>query len=195
MAQREKNLDAMQPALQQIQSSADRVSHLITQLLALARSEPIAGNHELKQIDLRLLVQNVCIEWVPKALQKQIELSFDAPHQQAIWIRGNTLLLAEMLGNLIDNAIAYGQTAGKIVVKLNAEPQPCLRVEDNACGIPDSEQERIFERFYRISGSPGDGCGLGLAIVKEIADLHQAQIQLSNQPNGQGTVMSVTFST
>ncbi|MCK5355839.1 MAG: sensor histidine kinase, partial [Methyloprofundus sp.] len=192
VAQRENNLDAMQPALRQIQSSADRISHLITQLLTLARSEQLEGRYKLKPIDLRTLVRDVCIEWVPKALLKQIDLSFDDP-DQAVFVQGDALLLMELLSNLIDNAIAYGAVDGKISVKLIAGPQPCLQVQDNGIGIPDSERERIFERFYRISDHSGNGCGLGLAIVKEIADLHQAQVQLINQPDKRGTIMRVIF--
>ena len=192
VAQRENNLDAMRPALRQIQSSADRVSHLITQLLTLARSEQLEGRYKLKPIDLRTLVRDVCIEWVPKALLKQIDLSFDDP-DQAVFVQGDALLLMELLSNLIDNAIAYGVVNGKITVKLIAGPQPCIQVQDNGIGIPDSERERIFERFYRISDSSSDGCGLGLSIVKEIADLHQARVQIINQPDTRGTEMRVIF--
>ena len=105
----------------------------------------------------------------------------------------DALLLMELLGNLIDNAVAYGAVNGEINVKLIAGPQPCLQAQDDGVGIPDSERERIFERFYRISDNSGDGCGLGLAIVKEIADLHQARVQLIGRPDIQGTVMSVIF--
>lgn len=192
VAQRENNLDAMRPALSQIQSSADRMSHLITQLLILARSEQIEGRYKLKQIDLRKLVRDVCIERVPKALLKQIDLSFDAP-EQAVFVQGDALLLMELLGNLIDNAISYGAVNGKVAVKLIAGPQPSLHVQDDGIGIPDSERDRIFERFYRISDSSSDGCGLGLSIVKEIADLHQARVQVVNKPDARGTEMRVIF--
>lgn len=191
-AQRESNILAMQPALLQIENSADRASHMVTQLLSLARSGPIEGSHELMRVDLRGLVREVCIDWVPKALKKTMELSFEDPDQE-IWVRGDSLLLAELLSNLIDNAIAYGRINGSIVVKLVAEPQLCLMVEDDGEGIPESERDRIFERFYRIQASPGDGCGLGLAIVKEIADLHQAQVLLTQRQAGSGTIVSVIF--
>jgi two-component system sensor histidine kinase TctE len=192
VAQRENNLDTIQASLRQIQNSTDRIAHMITQLLALARSEPIEGSHKLKQMDLHILVRDVCMEWVPKALLKQIDLAFDGLNQPT-WIKGDAVLLRELLANLIDNAIAYGRINGKIVVRLIADKHPYLQVEDDGVGIPDEEQDRIFERFYRIQGSPGDGCGLGLAIVKEIVDLHQAKIQISNRAASQGTVIRVTF--
>ena len=192
VAQRENNLDTLQASLRQIQNSADRVSHLITQLLALARSEPIEGSHQLQRLDLHSLVRDVCMEWAPKAIQQQRELSFDAPNQP-IWIKGNSVLLSELLANLIDNAIAYGAERGQIIVSLSGGEQPCLQVENDGNDIPKKEQDRIFERFYRIQGSPGDGCGLGLAIVKEIVDLHQAQIQISHRVNSRGTMISIRF--
>jgi len=192
VAQRENNLDAMQSSLRQMQNSADRVSHLIAQLLLLARSESVADSHKLTQVDLCILVRDVCMEWAPKALKKQIELSFDGP-DQSVWIKGDTLLLRELLANLIDNAISYGRVNGNVVVKLVLDEYPSVLVEDDGGGISDVEQGRVFERFYRIQGSPGDGCGLGLAIVKEIADLHQAKVQISNRIDGQGAVVCVTF--
>ncbi|MCF7970373.1 MAG: sensor histidine kinase N-terminal domain-containing protein [Methylococcaceae bacterium] len=191
-AQRETNVQAMQPALRQIQTSADRASHMVTQLLALARSEPVEGNRTLEPIDLRALVREVCIEWVPKALKKQFDLSFDDP-EQPVWIQGDAILLAELLNNLIDNALAYGEHGEEVNVKLLAEPCACLSVENAGQCIPSEEQERIFERFYRIQGSAGEGCGLGLAIVKEIADLHQAQVSLSSRASGDGVVVTVMF--
>ena len=92
-----------------------------------------------------------------------------------------------------DNAISYGRVNGNVIVNLIADEYPCLLVEDDSDGIPGKEQERIFERFYRIQGIPGDGCGLGLAIVKEIMDLHQANIQISNREDRKGIVIRVTF--
>jgi len=192
VAQRENNLDAMQASLRQMQNSADRISHLISQLLALARSEPVEGSHKLAQVDLSCLVRDVCMEWVPKALHRQQELSFDGP-DHSVWVEGDAVLLKELLANLIDNAIIYGRVNGNIYVKLIPGELPKLVVEDNGKGISELEKNRIFERFYRIQGSPGDGCGLGLAIVKEIVDLHQAKVQISNRTDGQGIVISVIF--
>lgn len=190
-AQRENNIQAMRPALLQIQTSADRVSHMITQLLALARTDPIEGSHQFETVDLTSLARDTCIEWVPKALLKEIELSFEAPGQ-ALFVKGDKVLLTELLGNLLDNAITYGYKQGHILVKLIDQPIPCLTVEDDGPGIHDTECDKIFERFYRIPGSPGNGCGLGLAIVKEIADLHQVRLLLANSNCG-GTRIDLQF--
>ncbi|SJM95029.1 sensor histidine kinase [Crenothrix polyspora] len=190
-ALREQDLAAMQPALLQMQNSADRLSHTVSQLLVLAKSEPVDGMNELKPINLYDVVRDSCMEWAAKALQRHIELSLESTGK-AIFILGDAVLLGELLANLLDNAINYGQRNGTILVKLNHEPTPSLIIEDDGPGIPDSEKNRIFERFYRMPNSPGNGCGLGLAIVKEIADLHKAQLELSNGSLG-GTRVFIKF--
>jgi len=191
-ALREQNIEAMQPALEQIQSSADRMAHLTTQLLVLARSEPIEGDYELVPVDLVELARSTCMEFVPKALQRNIELGFESDEPELI-IKGDAILLRELLANLLDNAITYGHEHGNILIKLERNPTPCLIVEDDGPGIPESERQRIFERFYRIPGTAGVGCGLGLAIVKEIADLHKARLQLSPFNELSGTRIELKF--
>jgi len=190
-AQREQDILTMRPALSQIQSSADRVSHMITKLLVLARSNPVEGGHQKEKLELNNLVQEVCIEWIPKALDKGIEISFEASNQSCLVI-ADSVLLTELLSNLLDNAIAYGHKHGSIFVTLSNTPVICLTIEDDGPGIPDSEKDKIFERFYRIPSSSGEGCGLGLAIVKEIADLHQIKLMLLNSTYG-GTRIDLQF--
>lgn len=191
-ALREQDLAAMKPALLQIQSSADRMSHMTTQLLVLARSEPINGGYELLPLDLGELAREICIDWVPKALQRNMELSFEGP-EQPLQVRGDEILLRELLINLLDNAICYGHDHGNIMVRVNQYPTLSLTVEDDGPGIPDAETDRVFERFYRIPGSPGEGCGLGLSIVKEIADLHKARLKLSRAGETGGTRIELIF--
>ena len=191
-ALREQDLSAMQPALQQILNSAERMSHLTTQLLVLAKSEPISGGYEWLPVDLCTLARKTCIDWVPKALKRNMELSFEGP-EEALFVQGDETLLRELLANLLDNAISYGNDNGNILVKLHRYPVPCLTIEDDGPGIADSEMHRVFERFYRIPGSPGNGCGLGLAIVKEIADLHKAHFELSQSGIKGGTRIDLIF--
>ncbi|MBD9356901.1 sensor histidine kinase [Methylomonas albis] len=133
------------------------------------------------------------MDWVPRALDRKIELGFDAP-DTVVQINGDDVLLRELLGNLLDNAISYGQSGGHINVTMSSAPHIKLIVEDDGVGIPNSEQDKIFERFYRVPGSPGDGCGLGLPIVKEIADLHAAQIKIDSRlSNQRGTRIEIDF--
>ena len=104
------------------------------------------------------------------------------------------LLIRELLANLLDNAIRYTPAGGRITVRaMVKEKKAALEVEDNGPGIAASDADAVFERFYRIKGSPGDGCGLGLAIVKEIARTHNATVELKTPPSGQGTLVRVNF--
>lgn len=191
-ALRESDVSKMKPALEQIQNSADRASHTINQLLVLAKSAVVDSISEFKPINLTELAEQVCSEWVPKALQKSIEISFETG-AKPVFIQGDAVLIRELLGNLLDNAIIYSHCRGQINVELRGNPYPTLIVEDNGKGIPDAEQARVVERFYRIPGSAGEGCGLGLAIVKEIADLHQAQLKLGRAAKTEGTRIEVVF--
>jgi two-component system sensor histidine kinase TctE len=192
-ALRADDFAAMQPALLQIKHCADRVSHLSTQLLVLARSESSLNVvQRFVPVDLCRLARETCMDWVPKALERDIELSFDGPCESA-WVPGDENLLRELLNNLLDNAIRYGRKHGQITVDLRVEPVLLLAVDDDGPGIPEPERDRIFERFYRIPGSPGDGCGLGLAIVKEIAELHSAGIAIRPGRSGRGSRIEVVF--
>lgn len=191
-ALREKDLSKMQPALLQMQSSADRMSHLVTQLLVLARSESPEGSRHLIPVDFCALIREVCIAWVPKALQHKMELCYEGL-EESFFILGDKALLRELLANLLDNAIAYGHEKGNIVVRVACNPLPTLTVEDDGPGIPLTEKDKVFERFYRIQGSAGDGCGLGLAIVKEIAELHHARLELDRLNDSGGTRVVVRF--
>ncbi len=191
-AVREQDFSAMKPALMHIQDCADRMSHLTTQLLILARSDPINGDYELRPVDLCKLAKETSMDWVPKALQRHIEISFEGL-MQPLYVQGDAVLLRELLANLLDNAICYGHERGNIIVKVECQPTPRLSVEDDGPGIPEYEIDKVFERFYRIPGSPGDGCGLGLAIVKELADLHKARLALSRCNAAGGTRFVLVF--
>jgi two-component system sensor histidine kinase TctE len=109
-------------------------------------------------------------------------------------IKGDALMLGEMLNNLIDNALNYSQANGHVTVRVKCEKvKVVLEVEDNGPGIPEHERERVFERFYRVLGTNREGCGLGLAIVREIAHRHAAEVHLHSGAEGIGTLARVEF--
>jgi two-component system, OmpR family, sensor histidine kinase TctE len=191
-AAREQDLAAMQPALKQMQTSADRLSHTVTQLLVLAKAEPVDGMSELKPIDLYGLVKATCLDWATKVLHKRIDLSFDC-QDSTVPVLGDSALLTELLNNLLDNAILYTNPNGLICIQLAAKPNPTLTITDNGPGIPAHEASKVFERFYRIPGSQGIGCGLGLAIVKEIAELHHASLTLDSSGSQGGSQFKLVF--
>lgn len=186
------DIEAVKATVGQIKNAADRVAHLNNQLLTLACSESMAGGlSEFDSIDLKALVRQCCLEWAPKALERNVELGFDA-EPLPLFVTADATLLRELVNNLLDNAIRYGHSGGQITVAVRAGPRPVLTVEDNGPGIAVAEADKVCERFYRIPGSPGDGCGLGLAIVKEIAQLHHARVEIGGA-QGVGTKIAVVF--
>jgi len=191
-ALREENMAGVKPALIQMRKSAERLTHTVNQLLVLARTEPVAGTNDFQNLDLCELVRNTCMEWASKASAKDMELGFESS-AETIMVQGDETLLTEMLGNLLDNAINYGHSHGHISVELKHDPQPVVIIEDDGPGIPQHEIDKIFDRFYRIPGSSGNGCGLGLAIVKEIASLHEIELELSRATRSSGTRIRLSF--
>jgi two-component system sensor histidine kinase TctE len=169
---------------------------LANQLLSLARAEPEATDvRAFAPLDLVILMNEVTADWVPKALERHIDLGVSCALQQ-FEINGNAMLLQELLNNLIDNAIRYNQAGTKVTVSLElAAESAILSVQDNGLGITLDEQQKVFERFYRVLGTAESGCGLGLAIVREIAHQHNAKVEMSYTDNTQskGTTVKVIF--
>jgi len=143
------------------------------------------------RIDLCEWVRAHGAEWFPRVREARYELDLVAP-DAPIWIDADPLLLAELLGNLIDNALRYGNETGRITLIVGANP-PSLTVEDDGPGIPAEERDRVFEAFYRSPTATAGGSGLGLAIVREIAHAHGAWWKLTSRPDFSGTRLSVVF--
>ena len=196
LALREKNPLKINHALEQINVASGNLSHLVSQLLSLAKAEPDASYQlDLKPIDLCQLAQTVAAEWVTLAIEKNIDLGFASSLKSAN-INGNAVLLRELINNLIDNAIHYTPAGGKITVGIKQSDATIdLTVKDNGIGIAPSNQALVFERFYRVLGTQQAGCGLGLTIVQEIAERHLATVELLSEGLGKGALFTVRFKT
>lgn len=155
--------------LEGILAAAHRLSHLVAQMLALARAEPSLAQTQ-SEVAIEAVVQQVAETWLPMAIGKRIDLGFElAP----ACVRGNSLLLEELLANLLDNALRHTPDGGTVTVGCGRDGgEVWLTVEDNGPGIAADERDQVFERFYQPAGSRRDGTGLGLAIVREIARQH-----------------------
>jgi two-component system sensor histidine kinase TctE len=170
-----------------------RAGHLANQLLALAKAEATATDAVRNaSVDLYAVADRAAHEWVHRAIARDIDLGFLLEHAQ---VAGDPILLGELIDNLLDNALRYTPPGGAVTVRCgNGTDQAYLSVEDTGPGIPSSAHGRIFERFYRIQGTPGDGTGLGLAIVKEVAQRHGASLQIESPAAGSsGTRVVVRF--
>jgi two-component system sensor histidine kinase TctE len=191
---RQQDPAAMHAVFADLHHTSEQTAHLINQLLALARAEPNAVTGQaMAEVDLCELARATAIEWVPVARKKHIDLGFEGP-DAGITVHGDKLLLHELIANLIDNAIRYSPPAARVTVRVAQSGEGVqLEVEDNGPGIPVSERERVFERFYRGVNADADGSGLGLAIARDVCTAHGAAIQLSEPEGGKGLLMGVRF--
>ena len=182
----------LQDALNHMHDAARRATHLANQLLALARAEPGAQlPNAMELADLQTIISSAAIEWVPRAIAKGIDLGFElAPAMATL----DPLLVRELLDNIIDNALIYTPKGGTVTVRCRATATSVLlEFEDDGIGIPTELRPKVFERFYRVDASSGEGCGLGLAIVDEIATLHDAEVSIKAPVSGKGTVVCILF--
>jgi two-component system sensor histidine kinase TctE len=176
--------------------SAQRCSHLVTQLLTLARNEPEARRSAMMEtLDLNRISQAIAAHWAPDALQKNIDIGFEAAEHPCP-VKGDEASLRDLIDNLIDNAIRYTPSGGKITVRVGYgsidHSSTWLEVEDNGPGIPLDQRERVFERFHRIPGNNQPGSGLGLAIVQEVVMRHGAQVEIDDGQDG-GSLFRIRF--
>jgi len=171
-------------------AAVDRAIHLVEQLLTLARSDPREDAGEWPRIPLEQAAADGTADANALAVARRIDLGLEA---EPAAVQGDRDALRILVRNLVDNAVRYTPEGGQ--VRVSTHPQTlgaALEVMDTGPGIPPSERERAFDRFYRRSNSPEGGSGLGLAIVKAIADRHGAKIHLDDAPGG-GLKVTVTF--
>ncbi|HEX4329871.1 MAG TPA: ATP-binding protein [Burkholderiales bacterium] len=180
---RAQNEEERTEALHKLEAGVERGSHLVQQLLTLARQEPAAAQRLFTRIDLAELARTVIAERTALALERQIDLGL--ARAEAGVVAGDLEALQALVGNLVDNALRYTPPGGKVDVEVYADAGvPMLVVSDTGPGIAPQERERVFDRFYRVPGTGAPGTGLGLAIVKSIAEIHGARIELLEAPGG-----------
>jgi len=190
LARREPSTSELRSLLDMIAGETQRTSHLVNQLLTLARAEP-GESPGGQPVNLHEIVGRDVRDWVQRALGKNIDLGFEL---EDAWTLGEPLLLRELAANLLDNALAYTQSGGSVTVRTGVRNgESVLEVEDNGPGIPEAEREKVFERFYRVAATGGEGCGLGLSIVSEIAGRHNARVDLTLPAGGRGTLIRAVF--
>jgi two-component system sensor histidine kinase TctE len=193
VALREQDPDRLRQAVEASYPGLERLQRLASQLLSLARNEPAAeGALAMAPLDLNALGLEVAQRWVPEALKRGIDLGFE-PAAAAPPVRGDPARLAELLDNLLDNAVRYTRDHGRITVRVLDGASATLEVSDDGPAIPAEERERVFERFHRLLGTSREGSGLGLAIAREIAQRHGAEITLRDDADGVGNTFSVAF--
>ena len=183
-------------SLSAIRQTVQQSVRLVNQLLTLSSAE-VHGPAEAHdaQCSLDDVVRGVLVDLAGRAQSKHIDLGFESTSSD-VRVRGHAVTLREIAMNLVDNAIRYTQAGGIVTTRIVTAPGAAtLTVEDNGPGIPESERERVLERFYRIDDRDSDGCGLGLAIVKEFASQLGASLKLRTASAGVGLAVDITFRT
>lgn len=174
----------MKHSLQQIALSSQRAAHMVNQLLAMARAEDKEQALRRQPIDLAATTVETVRDFVPKAMDKRIDLGYEGPEgDAAALLHGQPVLIRELVRNLVDNALQYTPAGGTVTARVTPDPfgqVVVLQVEDTGPGIAPAERELVFQPFYRALGTNVDGSGLGLAIVAEIAAAHDAEISVTD---------------
>ena len=184
--------DDVRERAERIKSVNNRMIRLGQQLLVLARADSSTRPQDsFVRSDLNEWVRSTAAEWVPRTRAAGLELEFIAA-EEPVWVDIDPLLMEELLGNLIDNALRYGQGASAIRLQVGSNP-PSLTIEDDGPGMKPEDAERVFEAFYRAPGNLVGGSGLGLAIVREIARAHGGWWNVLSRPAFPGTRVTVVF--
>lgn len=177
----------------EIRKNADRLVSLINDIIRLSELDHSDDTKGFEQVDLCKIAKECVDNLGVSAAKQNIQLNFDGTGCK---MHGNSHMLVELVENLCQNAIRYNNPGGTVNVTVHKlGGKTVLTVEDNGIGIPKDQQERVFERFYRVDKSRSKetgGTGLGLAIVKHIVELHDAKITLDSEV-GHGTTIKVEF--
>lgn len=173
--------------LQDISSELDRENKIISDLLSLARLEKADSIMEFQETSINEIVEIIVRRIKPIAKQKNIEIFYD--EYQRIVANVDKSKLSLVFTNLIENAVKYNKEGGWVKIYINADYKYFyFKVSDNGIGIPEEEQENIFDRFYRVDKartSSTGGTGLGLAISRNIVIKHKGVIKIySDGENG-----------
>jgi two-component system phosphate regulon sensor histidine kinase PhoR len=179
--------------LEIIREHAVRLGRLTEDLLKLSQIEGRKMEMEFRPVDLRPLVESCLetarLEAAPKNLALRAEFAEGTPK-----VRGDARWLRDVLQNLLDNAVRYTPAGGRVTVRTAArEGAVEISVEDTGIGIPQAEQERIFERFYRVDAARSrevGGTGLGLSIAKHLVEAHGGRIEVESEV-GKGSTFRV----
>ena len=203
LAERADNDVDRRAALAELKAGLVRATHLVEQLLTLAREEPGLAERSAAPVNLTELARSVVGDHAAIAAARGVDLGMDGAAAEAssmsgVVTNGDATALRALVSNLVDNAIRYTPEGGRVDVTVEQDAHDAvLAVRDSGPGIPASERARVFDRFYR-SPAPGTadvpGSGLGLAIVKRIAERHDATIELEPGfagPSGEGLTVTV----
>jgi two-component system sensor histidine kinase QseC len=177
---------------QGLREGVARATHMVHQLLAFERARAEPSMEPLPQTELGGLVRSRLAAAAPLAMQRGIEIEFQAEGEWAMALHVESM--AALLDNLISNAIKYSPENGRVMVGLAEEADGYrLTVRDQGPGVAEGLRQKVFERFYRVPGQEQSGSGLGLAIAERAAERNGGTITLSPGDDGVGLCVTVTL--
>ncbi|HJV48008.1 MAG TPA: HAMP domain-containing sensor histidine kinase [Geothrix sp.] len=189
----EENLDeASRVSAQSIMRSVDRLTLLLGDLSELSRIESGALHLAPVRLDLRAFVDAFVKDLQPRAAASGVDLALEVRAPEGATILADPLRLHQVLENLVSNALKFSPTDSRVELSVHLSSQGQIwEVRDQGPGIPEAEQGRIFERFYRAKASMAKpGTGLGLAIVKHLCRLMGGEVSVTSLP-GEGATFRV----
>ncbi len=192
LAERARDAEERAKAHAMLHEGIMRATHVVEQLLTLARADPEATAAGWAEVDLAELAHGVVLSHEAQAAAKGIVLAEDVA--QPVVIEGDRNALRTMMDNLVDNAVRHTASGTVTVAARREANQAIFEVEDSGPGIPAGERERVFARFYRGESTAEGGSGLGLAIVRRIVERHGGKVELLDRPDGTGLRVRVTLS-
>jgi two-component system sensor histidine kinase TctE len=183
----------MRGTVADIHNGVKVLQHLIVQLISLAKAErPNGDTEESVNFDLVECAAAAGRTYAAQALARKMELSFEAS-SDSVYVLGNPFFAGEMIANLLDNAIRYGNPGGHIIFRVTETPG-ILEIEDDGPGIAEQDRERVFERFFRLPrNADREGSGLGLPIVQALGRRLGATVWLETPASGKGLKAVVRF--
>lgn len=190
LARRAAEGEAREAALERLEAGVKRASHLVAQLLALARLDPDAAREPAAPLDLAQVARAVADDLAALAERAGVALRCTLP--PAATVLGHEAALTMAITNLVENALRYTSTGGAVELAVTEDAGNWrVAVSDTGPGLPADEQERVFDRFYRGRDSKAPGSGLGLAIVREVARLHGGGTFIGDGPGGRGLTVGL----
>jgi heavy metal sensor kinase len=170
----------------------DRLLDMINTMLMISKTELGVNRFSDRDVDLTAVVRQACELFEPTAEDKR--LAFSCEVQDGIHVTGDIPMLQRMLSNLLDNAIKYTPSGGRVhIVASESQGQVVVAVQDTGTGISNHDLPRIFERFFRCDQSRSQaGVGLGLSLARAIARAHGGNITVASTPN-EGSTFTVTL--
>ena len=194
VALRASNEKEKDTALRHIIIGIDNATHLVRQMLMLARLDPDIPKRKFEQQNLASILTEVAADVASLAVEKGVELEVRQGEREML-VEGRAEALSVLIRNLLDNAVRYTPAGGWVKAGITRSPDGIvLKITDSGPGIAEEDKDRVFDRFYRGLGTGQTGSGLGLSIVQRVVDLHQAKIEFqTGSGEAKGVRVKVTF--